>query len=366
MSNFICYTKYTLNSVIKKLGYILLLCLPFGLSGQDIHFSQTTRSFFQINPAFTGAFSGNLRAELNWKDQWQSVNNSYRTFGTSLQYSFGKGNPRMPVFFAVGVQAFRDVAGDVQIGNTTGGLTFTTFVPVSRNGRISLGVQGNFGSTGLDPTKMQWGSQYNGLNFDPTLTNGSGIEFQGFNYYDLAAGAAYWYKRRDRNVVASAPQDAKVGLAVYHLNKPLYTFGDDESSQLKMRFVAHGSALFSTATEGLFIYPNLNIMIQGNQHEVLMGNLWKYQLQSGSRMTGLSNELAISGGIDLRVTNVLDALIPQVYLDFYHFSIGASYDINISRLNQASNYRGGFELSIRFTNPDAYINKNPFRRGISI
>lgn len=272
----------------------------------------------------------------------------------------------MPVFFAVGLQAFKDVAGDVQIGNTTGGATFTTFIPLNRNARISLGVQGNYGVTGLDPSKMQWGSQYNGLNFDPALTNGSGIEFQGFQYGDVSAGIGYWYSRRDRNVIASAPQDAKIGLAVYHINRPAFTYSANKDNKLRMRFVLHGSAIFNTSNEDLYWYPNLTFMLQGKQHEVLIGSLWKYRLKSASKLTGFNSEWSISGGVDLRVTNVLDAIIPQVYFGIHHFDIGLSYDINISRLNQASNYRGGFELSLRFTNPDSYIHRNPFRRGISI
>ena len=344
----------------------MLLWLPLGSIGQDIHFSQTTRSFFQVNPAFTGAFSGNLRAEINWKDQWQSINNTFRTFGASFQFSFGKGNPRRPVFFALGAQAFKDVAGDVEIGKTQGGMTFATFLPVSRNARISLGVQGNYGVTGLDPSKMQWGSQYDGLNFDPSLTNGSGIEFQGFSYGDVSAGIGYWYTRRDRNVIASAPQDAKVGFSIYHLNRPAFTYNNDKSNKLRMRFVLHGSALFSTKTEDLYWYPNLNISVQGKQHEVLVGSLWKYRLKSASKTTGFNSEWYVTGGLDLRITNVIDALVPQIYVGIQQFSVGMSYDINVSRLNQASSYRGGFELSIRFTNPDAYIHRNPFRRGISI
>lgn len=336
------------------------------MNGQDIHFSQTTRSSFQINPGFTGAFSGNIRAEMNWKDQWQSINNTYRTFGASVQYSFGKGNPKVPLFYAVGLQAFKDVAGDVEIGNTTAGATFTTFVKLSRNARLSLGVQGNYGITGLDPSKMQWGSQYNGLNFDPTLTNGSGIDFQGFSYFDMAAGVGYWYSKNDRNVIASAPQDAKIGLAVYHINQPKFSYGSDKSNKLKMRYVLHGSAIFSSGVEDLYWYPNLNVMVQGAQHEVLVGCLAKYRLRSASKITGFNQEWSVTGGLDFRITNVVDAIVPQFYLGIHHFSIGVSYDVNVSKLNTASNYRGGFELSLRFTNPDAYIHRNPYRRGISI
>jgi hypothetical protein len=67
-----------------------------------------------------------------------------------------------------------------------------------------------------------------------------------------------------------------------------------------------------------------------------------------------------------RITNVFDAIIPQIFIDFSAFSVGMSYDINTSKLNQASKYRGGFELSLRFTNLDGYTHKNPYRRGVFI
>lgn len=334
--------------------------------GQDIHFSQTTRAHFQVNPAFTGAFSGNIRATMNWKDQWQSINNTYRTYASSLQYSFGKGNARKPTFFALGVHVFKDVAGDVEVGNTTAGLSFATLLKVNRNSRFIAGLQGGYGKTGLNNSAMQWGSQYSGLNFDPTLNNGEGVDFNPYQYWDVSMGIAYWYRKNDRNVIHAAPQDAKIGLSIFHVNKPFYSFAESSEEKLPMRFVIHGSAIFSTNTENLYWYPNLTGVLQGAQHEILLGSLWKYRLQAASKMTGFNSELAISGGIDMRITNVIDALIPQMYVSFSYFDIGLSYDINVSKLSQASLYRGGFELSLRFTNPDGYTHRNPSRHSVSI
>ncbi len=343
-----------------------MLLLPFFANGQDIHFSQTSRSQFQINPAFTGAFSGNLRATMNWKDQWQAINNTYRTYASSVQYSFGKGRARKPTFFAVGVHMFKDVAGDVEIGNTSGGLSFATHIKINRNSRFIAGLQGTYSKTGLNQGNMQWGSQYSGLNFDPTLSNGEGIDFNPYQYWDASMGIAYWYRKNDRNVIHAAPQDAKIGFSVYHVNKPHYSFAENDDVRLPMRFVFHSSAIFSTKTENLYWYPNLTGVLQGSQHEILVGSLWKYRVQSASKVTGFNSELAFSGGLDMRITNVIDALIPQFYVSFFNFDVGLSYDINVSKLNQASLYRGGFELSLRFTNPDSYTHRNPFRNAVSI
>lgn len=366
MGNFICYKEYTGNILIRKISHIVFFFLPALAAGQDIHFSQTNRAEFQINPAFTGAFSGNLRATVNWKDQWQSINKTFRTYSSSVEYSFGKGRALNPTFFALGLYAYKDVAGDVQVGNTSVGMSFATLVKIDRNSRFIAGLQGNYGMTGLDVTKMQWGSQYNGINFDPTLANGEGTEYQGYKYADVGMGIAYWYTKNDKNVIHQAPSDAKIGLSVYHLNKPHYTFDPKGISRLPMRFVLHGSALFATSRENLYWYPNVNVMIQRKQHEVYFGSLWKYTLRSASKTTGFTSEVSVAAGLNVRVTNVIDAVVPQLLIGAYNCSIGLSYDINISKLNAASNYRGGFEFSLRFTNPDAYIHRNPFRSSPSI
>lgn len=302
---------------------------------------------------------------MNWKDQWQSINNTYRTYASSFQFSFGKGRALNPTFFAVGVHAHKDVAGDVEIGNTNVGASFATLLRINRNARFTAGIQAVYGRTGLNVSNMQWGSQYSGLNFDPTLANGEGIEYNPYQYADVSLGIGYWYHKNDRNVIHTAPSDARVGLAVYHVNKPHYSFSGNDD-RLPMRFVFNASAIFATGNSDLYWYPNTTFVLQGPQHEVLLGSLWKYRLQSGSKTTGFTNELSIAGGMDLRITNVLDALIPQIYIGFHYFDLGISYDVNVSKLNQASKYRGGFELSLRFTNPDGYTHRNPFRNAVSI
>ena len=352
--------------MIRNFFHIVFFLLPFTVCGQDIHFSQISRAEFQVNPAYTGAFSGNLRATLNWKDQWQSINKTFRTYSSSLEYSFLKGRAQSPTFFAVGLNMFKDVSGDVEIGNTNVGLNFSTLVKIDRNSRFIAGINGVYGMTGLNVANMQWGSQYSGLNFDPALSNGEGIEFQPYNYLDLGLGVAYWYSKNDRNVIQQLPSDAKIGLSVFHINKPHYSFHENGGSRLPMRVVLNGSALFATKQTNVYWYPNFTLVMQGSQHEIYMGSLWKYAFQSGSKNTGFSSEVSVAGGMNVRITNVLDAIVPQVFFGAYNFSVGLSYDVNISKLHMASNYRGGFEFSLRFTSPDAYIHRNPFRNAVSI
>ena len=84
-----------------------------------------------------------------------------------------------------------------------------------------------------------------------------------------------------------------------------------------------------------------------------------YFLQGGNRMAqggflythnfdpeGDNAKLSVSGGAVYRWK---DALIPVIKINTSNLSIGFSYDVNISKLKTASNYRGGYELTLSFS-----------------
>ena len=52
-----------------------------------------------------------------------------------------------------------------------------------------------------------------------------------------------------------------------------------------------------------------------------------------------------------------DAFIPTVMLEVASFSVGISYDVNVSGLTEASNGKGGMEISLRFINPNPFSAK---------
>jgi len=366
MRNFNVVKFVYFDKLLRKLFYTILFLFPSFLKGQDVHFSQFTRTEFLLNPAYTGTFRGNFRATTNWKDQWQSINNSFRTYASSAEFSFGKGRPKHPTFYALGLFAAKDVSGDVELGTTSLGLSFASLFQVSRNQRLCFGVQGGYSKAGINASTMEWGSQYVGINFDPSLYDGEGVEYFPQQFWDVSTGVAYWYHKNDNEVAQGAPQDAKIGLAVYHLNKPENAFTVGQNSRLPIRTVFQASALFATPMDYLYWFPNITAQFQGAQHQLVFGATAKYVISSGSKMTGFGTEMAIAAGLNFRINNVFDAIIPQIYLDLQGFSVGLSYDINISHLNTASSYRGGFELSLRFTNPDGYTHKNPYRRAVTI
>ena len=70
--------------------------------------------------------------------------------------------------------------------------------------------------------------------------------------------------------------------------------------------------------------------------EIIFGGSGKYHLNNG-------NYKAVYAGIWYRNS---DASYLTLGLDYGNFHFGASYDLNLSSLEVASNHRGGFEFAI--------------------
>ena len=78
---------------------------------QDIHFSQFFEAPLLRNPSLAGIFSGDIRVQGVYRDQWNSVTNAYRTGSLNAEYKMpiGKGDD----FMTTGVQVLYDKAGTV-------------------------------------------------------------------------------------------------------------------------------------------------------------------------------------------------------------------------------------------------------------
>src|SRR5260221_8570285 len=80
-------------------------------SGQDIHFSQFFEAPLWRNPSLAGIFTGDIRVQAVYRDQWNSVTNAYKTGSLNAEYKMpvGKGND----FFTTGMEILYDRAGTI-------------------------------------------------------------------------------------------------------------------------------------------------------------------------------------------------------------------------------------------------------------
>jgi type IX secretion system PorP/SprF family membrane protein len=328
--------------------FCIALLGSFG-KAQDVHFSQFTKSPLLINPGLTGLYDGDLRAMLNYRDQWKSVSKGFRTYSFSAEHTLMKKN-NSNSYLGLGVGAFRDIAGTSNMSTTSFLVSVSGVIKISELQEFSAGIQGGFSQNSMNTSDMIWDSQYNG-GYNPGLSSNETFDFTPFFFADVSAGIAYHYFSKSSSIVSNDQTRGTIGAAMYHINRPTQKYSLQEE-KLHARMVVHSEWLLGISNTNMAVTPSFLYMRQGPAQEISLGALMRYRLKEASRHTGVFKEAALSLGAYYRHG---DAVIPTMVLEMDNFGLGISYDLNISGLSTASNMRGGFEVSLQFLNPNPFM-----------
>jgi len=342
-----------MTAMKKTFQLFLLLAAAPGLRAQDIHFSQFYMSPLTMNPSLAGA-EHDLQAVLNYKSQWQSVTNPYKTMGCSFDMRVKNSDAGI---LAAGANFFSDKAGDAAMGTTEGGLSLAYHARMNTYHTLGGGLQAGFAQRKIRYDALQWGNQYDGTSFNSAISSGEAAGMPSFTRMDLSCGITWNYNNTSgrKSVTNNHDQRFTLGLAAFHLNRPNYSFYGG-SEKLFIRYVAHGKALISVPNSNVAFAPGFMYTRQGPAQEIYAGSLVRFLIGQDSKYTGFKQGAAVSFGGFLRAQ---DAVAAVVLLEFANYAMGFSYDINTSKLKTSSNARGGFEVSLRFVTP------NPFGKGTS-
>ncbi len=315
--------------------YIKLVLLALGLQqtassfSQDIHFSQFFEAPLLRNPSLAGIFTGDIRVQSVYRDQWNSVTTAYKTYSLNGEYKMpvGKGND----FLTLGLQVLHDRAGTVSWVSThvLPALNYHKSLSNDQNRYLSLGFMGGFVQRSFDRSKMTTNSQYDGM--------GDGEVFVKplFTYFDAAVGMSY-----NSQIGENANNNFYLGAAYHHITKPKNSFYRNGTAELDPKWVASADIRFGV-TPASYLTIQGDYSRQGKFQETIAGAL--YGIKIGDDWD--KPRYTLHGGAFLRWE---DALIPVIKLDYSPFSVAFSYDVNLSKLKTSSYGRGGFEISVSY------------------
>ncbi|MBL7893608.1 MAG: PorP/SprF family type IX secretion system membrane protein [Bacteroidia bacterium] len=338
---------------IAKASQTLKLCMSFGLlmstavMAQDIHFSQFDETPLQLNPANAGV-QNDVRAIINHRNQWQAVGSPYKTFAASCEFKLLKGKKN---HLGIGIDFFNDKAGDAQLGSNQANLSLSGIVPLSSKSLLSGGLMCGFAQRSMKFDNLTWGNQYNGMSYDANLATREPGNGGSFTYLDLGAGVQYSYGTDEMYISANNTRKVNIGFSFFHPHQPVYSFYENNSQNLHMKMVFHGSASIGLGNTPLILKPSYIVFVQGGTKEITPGITMQYVLQEGSKYTKNKNPAAFSLGGYYRT---MDAFIATAKFEFSNYAIGFSYDVNLSKLRTITSTKGGFEISLRFIAPAAF------------
>lgn len=330
----------------KRFFTVVMLCFcEYFLNAQDIHFSQFYMAPLTQNPGLAGALE-NAEATLNYKTQWAAVTNPYKTYAASGMMRFNRSKNK-PNFWAGGLNFFTDQSGDGQFSTTTAAFSLAYHVSLSRYHKLGLGLQGGFGQGRINFQDLQWGSQYGNGIYNAGTDPGENTGNQSFGYVDFGSGLLWSFNNTSGAVKTATNTFNKgcLGFSVFHINQPLYSFVNS-GDRLHMKYVFHGHYLISIPNSELALFPGFMYYQQEPAKELLIGSMVRRNIFLKSKYSGFNKGGGAYLGVYLRTR---DALVISSMLEFSHYSLGISYDINTSTLRSASNGRGGFEVTLRVT-----------------
>ncbi len=328
-------------------------------SAQDIHFSQFRHAPLFVNPGFTGDFHGKMRAIVNYRTQWAASGAPFKTAAASFDMPVVRSKKTKGSLLGAGISFYSDRAGDINLTNNNIELSLSGILMMSRRAKIGMGLQGGMGQRSADYSKLVWGNQYTGTGqgYDPNLPNMENPSDLNYWYPDISTGVFYEYNNSEFSFGGKEMFFINIGAAAFHLNGPEQSFTSTRD-KLYTKFIFTANSRYDFKGTAFGIVPNVIYQMQGPSSELNLGALVRYRLKAGSKITAYKTESAIYFGLYYRN---LDAVIPQFFFEMADYSIGLSYDINISSFSSTTNGRGGFEISLKYNNlTDAVFKRETF------
>lgn len=328
-----------------KLATILFILFAGALQAQDIHWSQYNQSPLYLNPAATGNYDCDWRAGLNYRNQWSSVTTPYVTYSAFFDMpvlkNIGQGDK-----LGAGLLILNDVSGDAKLTNLTALISVAYHKTLGSSGNqfLSVGIQSGLYQKRLDFNQLFFGDQWDGHDFNSNIPSYEPFVDDNFSKLDLNAGLMYRGK-------FSKSLELEIGGAAFHLTAPTETFLVNGDNTLGMRIDGHFRLVWNV-NKNIGIIPSALYQVQSGDREILAGADIGYFLNSAT----FPATFLIGGHY-----RIDDAFIASIGLDYQNFRFGASYDINTSTLKDASNGKGGLELSLIYTGcilpviPDHYV-----------
>jgi type IX secretion system PorP/SprF family membrane protein len=326
------------------------------MKSQDIHFSQFNENSSLIDPALTGA-SSSFRASVTNRDQWRSVTKPYKTIGASVEKQFASKDLKNTNGFSMlasGISFYKDLAGAGNLGQTQVNLSLASFVTLNAKNFISVGLQGSVVQRMVDNGKLLFPNQYDGNTYNSSQSSNENFTNLKFTYFDVGAGAQWTYRREQQNMDAYKQFRSHLGFAAYHLAQPQQKYLGT-LSKLYVRYVSHGDLTASIPNTHMAFSPSYVAQLQGPSLEIMAGATLRHYIKTESKYTGLVLRDCFGYGVYYRSKDAL--AFSALFERQEKLAVILSYDVNVSSLKKASALRGGFEITLRYTDPRSFFYK---------
>jgi type IX secretion system PorP/SprF family membrane protein len=318
--------------MMKRWGNIVVLVIGLSLiaRAQDPHFSQFFNTHQLYNPAITGGFEDDVRVSAHYKSQWRSAGNGFTTQAFNAEGNFLRNGNQSHA--AAGLFAMNDVAGNADWKTLYLMASGAYHLRTTAKDEVSAGFQFAMLQRSLDFGSLKWDSQYDGIQYNPSLASGETLENAVIRRYDVGLGVNWKHEGK---------YNYSIGYGARHFGQDISALAAS-TDRWPMRHVIMGR-INRNVSFGKLHYEML-IQRQRRFMEITMGARCEYRFGQESRYTRNATSSAVFAGCYYRIR---DAVSPVVGFEWKRFlAMWISYNIPLSGVNRIVGIAGGPEISV--------------------
>lgn len=333
--------------------YFFLAFLSVNSTAQDVHYSYYQFAPTIVNPAFTGAFYGNIRATAIHRGQWFNVHGPEQgrdgftstsiLIDGNLPFGFKEGDW---VSAGINMLVEGNTAGVFDLKRKFNGLSVAYHLSLSKKKQSVLTTSIKYGTYGVT------------LNENEDITTSHGLVNSAAigddqDYIRALGGAMEGRVTDDTNdwmvgLMLTTPAgdnaDMRVGVSMDHLLRPRLKqdttgvggpqTGGERLDRRLNAFVQY----YVDINNNMTFNPSVVYQSIGKASNILVQGLMSYT-------SGSNPDMTFNFGLGVRLADNMDVPI-YLGVDYKDWRVGIAFDTNISGLTQATNNAGAYELAV--------------------
>lgn len=317
-----------MNKILTLVGCLVLL--PLMVKGQDFHWSLIHLNPVYLNPANTGFAKKKNRVTGLYRDQWRAAPVPYST--TNIAYDRNLFQSESGWRVGLGAQLLYDKAGDGALTTFRPAITAALGKFFNDNKQvIQLGISGAYARKQIDFSKLSFDSQFDGVNYNPGLSNGEQIIGDKAGYLDLGLGLNFNSKLKTFGSI-------DVGFSAFNITSPTYSFLSGSEANVAPRMMAYTKANIDLGKSNWTFNPGVYYQNQNKAQETLIQSIFGVKL-------GEAKVTELQFGPGYRIG---DAVVGYVGLNWKDLKIGFAFDGNVSDFKTATSGSGAYELALNY------------------
>jgi type IX secretion system PorP/SprF family membrane protein len=301
------------------LVYLCLSCYSF-VDGQDDFFTSYRTGAWIINPAETGRIEGQSRVVMAARTQWLTISKQafYATYAGVESQIFCLGQN----FFGAGIMLVTEQAGISFFQRSYVMPSFSYHQQLNNQIYLAAGLKIGLLQHKLGNQQLSFNSQFNGIDYDPSLSNRENFDQLNAIKPDAEAGILIYNNNGKWSF----------GIAFDHLLTPNMSFLQEGKDELGIGLKLHGNYAI-TDFIGIHAMYKDYALVNNRQWHSLVGVY-------GKIFDHLKTELSF------RLTDRIgaDAAIFGIFFSTEKWDLGVNYDAGISTLTKGTYGFNGVEV----------------------